>query len=298
MSPIPLSKYDQSFIARDTHDEFGHFSRVSDANSVASKYFTHFRATYNSSGAPVTVSYFRGTAPQKTHVGAIADVSGSLAGKHVAFSSAPDNKRYYVYFTVNGVGTNPNLANATGFAADIQPNDAASVVALAFHQVVNSNLSAKFISQRTSAVVQLSTVELGTANISTTNAGFVLTNTAGTQELTNSITIEYDSASNPIYQGQPLKNMYYNIFSGKFEKDVTASNYELQDFDEASSSLLYEGNMSPEGKYMIKRTAITGTSIQIRYANLSNNSTETTYQNAWGNRASLAFTYLNQLSDV
>ncbi len=225
MSNNKNSQYDPGLIVKEVHDFHGQSIRTTDTNSVADKYFTHFRATYDGLNNPLSVTYFRGVSPQKTEIGVKPDVNFSLAGKYIAFSSAPDNKKHYIWFRVDGIGTDPALPNAIGLAADIQENDAASVVALVIHQLIKQNWASKFFSQRASAVVQINTVGFGLVDASTTNTGFVIANTPGTQVETNSIAIEYDNGS-PLYQGQVLKGMYFNIFSGKFERsnaEITVS---------------------------------------------------------------------------
>lgn len=213
----PNSQYDAGMIAKEVHDYYGQNVRVSDSRTVADQYFTHFRATYTGD-LPSEVTYYRGTTQHITQVGCIADSSGSLAGKYFTIYSSPDQKAYYIWFKVSGVGTDPVIANAVGIEIDIESDDVASVVAAAINFTINSSYSDKFIASRIQAVVEIRAFSAGETSNSTSNtSGFTITNTAGTQVVTNYIAIEY-SGQDPIYQGQVLKGMFYNIYTGKFEK--------------------------------------------------------------------------------
>src|ERR1043165_2187688 len=101
------SQYDPSQIVKEVHDFYGQNIRVSNSRSVADQFYTHFRATYNVNNLPTEVNYYRGLTQHKTEVGCIADIAGSLAGKYFSIYSAPDQKQYYVWFKVSGVGTDP-----------------------------------------------------------------------------------------------------------------------------------------------------------------------------------------------
>lgn len=303
----PISQYDQSFIARDTHDEAGHFVRVADATSIANRYFTHFRATYNDIEQPTLVNYYQGTSQQKTELTCAPDVNSSLAGKYFTFNSAPDNKLYYIYVTVDGTGTDPEIANATGYAVDIEENDLSIVVAAAINFRIQSSLSSKFKSSRTGPVVQIFSLGFGLADASTvgTLATFSIQNTLGDQTLTNSIAIEYSDSNNPNYQGQELKGMYFNVSSGKFEtansstpRLINLADYLFQDLDDTGTGTSYSGNVAVDGKYLIKRIVETGPDVQVRYANISNNGSVLTYADAWTSRASLVFNYIHILSNI
>jgi hypothetical protein len=59
----------------------------------------------------------------------VADVAGSLSGLYFLLSTAEDQQLNYVWYRVNGTGTDPLVANRTGIIVDINSNDSATVVA-------------------------------------------------------------------------------------------------------------------------------------------------------------------------
>lgn len=219
----PNNQYNVETIWKESSDFYGQNIRTVDTRSVADKYYTHFRASYNGTGKPTEVTYYRGTTQHTTEVGCIADLGGSLAGKYFFIYSAPDQKQYYVWYKVSGVGTDPAIFGAIGIEVDIQTNDSAQVIALATALTINASVPDKFIANRVQAVVEIKAFSSGETTNSTPEAtGFTITNQSGTQDITSHIVIEYDGVD-PIYQGQVLKDYHFDIYSGKFEKNVDLS---------------------------------------------------------------------------
>lgn len=81
------------------------------------------------------------------------------------------------------------------------------------------------------------------------------------------------------------------------EKVYNLTNYLIQDVDEVPGTL-YAGAVLVDGTYLIKKIAQTGGLTSIRYANISNNASKTTYLQAWTDRATINYTYLYTLSNV
>lgn len=226
----PNSQYDATTIAKETHDFWGQNIRVADSRSIADKYYTHLRASYNGDNFPTEVIYYRGLTQHLTQVGCVADVSNSLVGKYFSIYSAPDQKQYFVWYRVSGVGAAPIVPNAIEVMVDIQTNDSAAIVALATQLTLSAALADKFVAIQNQSVVSIQAFSSGETTNSTANtSGFTIQNTAGTQVVTNTITIEYSGSGHPIYQGQELKNMDFNVYTGKFERnnDVTVDNMEV-----------------------------------------------------------------------
>lgn len=217
------SQYDPGLIIKDVHDFHGQSIRVINTSSVVSKYHTHFRATYNGSDQPTSVSYYRGYEPHKTTLGCVADVAGSLQNTYITLNSAPDNKLFYIWFNVDGAGTSPALANATEIEIEINSNDPASVIAMAISLTINTLFKDYFKASRSNSVVEISTVGFGVVDNSTSvGTGFALTNVSGLQELVGVVEISY-SGLDPIYKGQVLKGYRFNIFTAEFEHKEEAA---------------------------------------------------------------------------
>ena len=75
------------------------------------------------------------------------------------------------------------------------------------------------------------------------------------------------------------------------------ANYKTQDVDEVSN-VTYVGKLAPNGKYLIEKITDNSGDLVILYANLSNNPTQFTYSNAWGNRITLTYNLISSLTGL
>jgi hypothetical protein len=212
----PNSQYDPGLIAKEVHDFFGQANRVLDARSVT-RFYSHFRATYNGDSLPDEVTYYHGTLAHRTQVGVLPDIGGSLNNKYLFIHSSPDAKKYHLWFNVDGLGTDPAPAGSIPIEVGVMSNDPAVVVATAITLTLNNLFGEVFYAVRTQTVVEIATVGLGvTTNSADFNTLFSITNTPGTQDIVTNLVIPYDG-QDPIYNGQVLKSYRFNIFEGKFE---------------------------------------------------------------------------------
>lgn len=78
--------------------------------------------------------------------------------------------------------------------------------------------------------------------------------------------------------------------------DVFA-NYKTQDVDEVLN-VTYVGKLTPNGKYLIEKITDNSGDLIIQFANLSNNPTQFTYSNAWGNRITLTYNLISNLTGL
>lgn len=88
---------------------------------------------------------------QVQKVTTVADVSGSLNNKYFIIYAQGDSVKYYVWFNVNSLGTDPSLAGYTGIEVAIATNATASVVATAIAAAIDA--SAAFSASAVGAVV-------------------------------------------------------------------------------------------------------------------------------------------------
>jgi hypothetical protein len=227
----PNSSYDPGLIIKEVHDYYGQAIRTVDTRSVVDKFYTHFRVNYNANSLPIEVTYYRGTEAHSTQVGAFADVGGSLNNKYFFLYSAPEGKKYHVWFNVDALGVDPAPVGSTGIEIEIMSNDPAIVVSSAISLTLNSLYKDIFTANRNGSVVSILTSGFGiTANSTDFNTGFVIANTVGAQETVRYLEIEY-SGTDPIYKGEVLKNYRFNIFEGKFENSLTSTTIKDNDGD-------------------------------------------------------------------
>jgi hypothetical protein len=130
-----------------------------------------------------------------------------------------------------------------GIEVPIQENDGPGVVAYALEYVLNNVYSSLFAATRKGDIVEITTRQLGIVEDSADfNTGFVIDNTPGDQRLVKTLELEYQGVD-PVYLGQTLKNYYYNIFKGVFEKntnlDIAVIWDEIQTTFPSTTSELY-----------------------------------------------------------
>ena len=77
----------------------------------------------------------------------------------------------------------------------------------------------------------------------------------------------------------------------------TFTNYKTNDIKE-SGTITYFGKSEPDsGAWLIQKlNEVDGTTVDMTYANLSNNGTVTTYDDAWTTRASLTYENIEDLT--
>jgi hypothetical protein len=215
------SQFDPGGVIKNVHDLHAQALRTLDSLSIVSGYWSHFNVSYDVQNRPINVSYFRGVSPNKVSAQCFADVSGSLQNKYFYVFSGFDNQKHHIWFNVDSLGSNPAPANSIGIEVSISSNDPAIIVAKAVQLTINNLFNSKFVASVVGNVVTIQNQAYGQFNPGIdVNTGFVITSEIGTNEVVTEITIAYDIDGNPIYQGQVLKNYYYDIYSGKFVRSA------------------------------------------------------------------------------
>lgn len=213
------SQYDPGQIQKEVHDFHGQAIRTLDTRSLVDQYYTHFNVDYDVNDNPIEVSYYRGTKAYKTTFNAIS--AATLGGKYLTVNSAPDNQKYAIWFNVDNLSSQPFVANAEFIEISISSSDPAEIVGLAIAITINNLYSDKFKVTRNGTQVEILTAGLGLVDSSTAGtSGLTLTLSSGEQELVKKVVIEYDGAD-PVFEGQTLKDYYYDIYSGKFVKNAS-----------------------------------------------------------------------------
>lgn len=75
------------------------------------------------------------------------------------------------------------------------------------------------------------------------------------------------------------------------------SQYIFHDLDESGNPITYIGKEKNDGNWLVQEMDETS-GLVMRYANISNNATRTTYSAAWSNRATLSYALLENLTSV
>lgn len=111
-----------------------------DFHNVLNEGYYAVEGFYNNAGTGSTVWVVNvGTGTQQVDtVTTAADTSGSLAGTNFLLNSANNMDLYYVWYQVNGVGTDPSVAGRTGVKVSLATNATANQVASATAAALNT----------------------------------------------------------------------------------------------------------------------------------------------------------------
>lgn len=127
-------------------------------------------------GATVNTYKFRGV-KEVTTVLCVADVAGSLNNTFFHLNAANDARKYYVWYNVNGAGTDPLVAGRLGIEVAVATGAADTVVATATKTAIDANID--FGATVSTATVTITNDNTGdTTNASDAGAtGFTITTT-------------------------------------------------------------------------------------------------------------------------
>lgn len=166
------------------------------------------------------------------------DINASLAGTYIEFTSSITKKKLVVWYSVDNVGSAPNIPNAKFIEVSIKENDKAMYVVW----LTNQKLKIEPFFEKTNVnkltKLELTYAEFGTATqININNTPFNLTTiNEGVSVLVGEILLDYSNSGNPIYNGNELKNLKFNPFTASFDLefsdiqvtlDTTASSFEV-----------------------------------------------------------------------
>jgi hypothetical protein len=215
-----LSQLDYGGVIKDVHSFPGHYLRVRDALTVVKQHYDYLTATY-SGNLPTQVKYYVGLSPHETRIQCLSDTAGSLNNKYFFVYEGRSNRKFHVWYNVNGAGTDPAPPNSTGIEVAISTGDAAGIVSYASELVINSTLFREyFTAKRAGAMLYITANKAGvTSDSLDVDTGFTLLNQQGVSQLVQTVDIEYDGAD-PLFESQVLKGYYYDIYSGSYRKNV------------------------------------------------------------------------------
>lgn len=219
-----LSQLDFGGVLKDVHSFPGHYLRVKDSLTIVKQHYDYLTATYDTNGQPNQVKYYVGLTQHESKINILEDINSSLNNKYFFIFEGRSDRKFHVWYNVNGAGVDPLPSNSTGIEITINANDLSVIVTYATELVLNSNTFKQYFSaKRAGSTLYITAVKSGlTSNSVDINTGFSIVNTPGSSELVQVVDIFYNG-SNPIFEGQELKNYYYNIFKGSFEKNQAAT---------------------------------------------------------------------------
>lgn len=168
---------------------------IANGSSLIPKKYSRMDIT-TTDGNITQVDYYNDNTVEISEVIMIADVAKSLAGTSFVFYTGLDRVKYYVWYYVDGTGSDPAIADGTGIQVTIQEDDYAAVVALATEAAINLAASFYFRVQINGTKIIINNKQGGaTTNIADVDSGFSFsTKQAGASELVASLDITYSGS--------------------------------------------------------------------------------------------------------
>lgn len=144
-------------------------------------------------------------------------------------------------------------------------------------------------------LTQLQAINTNTSNINV-NIDTLEVNTDGVEDKLDTLNAKDFATS--------AKQDTGNTKLDTLHSDLTSQNLKLQEYkpqetdDYTTTSVTYVGMMKSDGTWLIKKLDETGNFLTIRFANVSNNGTLTSYSTAWSARTTATYNYLNVLTNL
>jgi hypothetical protein len=212
-----------------------------ETNAILKDAYTHFIQELDGSDRPTKVTYYQASAPASDRINVRADSGGDLAGTYFTLQEFITKKTHVFWFQVSGSGSAPGIGDVE-HQIDLTTNDPASVVAFAVKSaiestdefyVLDSNLLSSYVDIQYYQFGDTQAIDLGTS-------GFLANRLVqGDSFEVGEMCLEYDTAGNPIYNGNTLKGLRYNSYTASFE--VTPTGVTIADSDG------HELNINPDG---------------------------------------------------
>lgn len=159
--------------------------------------FNRLETTCDVNGNVTQIVYYNGLTEEIVQVGTTADSAGSLNDTYFLVSSTHDQVLYYIWYNVDGAGTDPALPNATGIEVSLVSNDSATIVAMATEMALNldSVFSYLFDVKRENNLLTITNETKGPSSGGGAGTSGFLYNVEqeGTEEVTSVITLQYDA---------------------------------------------------------------------------------------------------------
>jgi hypothetical protein len=195
-----LSQLDPGGVLKDSHDFDSHALRTVGVNSLVPDQYDRPVMAYDVDCNLTKATFYRNTKAENTMVEFNADVLSNLNNKYFELYSSRNKEKYYVWYNVASLGTDPMVPDATGIEVNINANDTAEVVAIATELYVKLAADRNFTVKRTSKCIEFINVEMGPSSGATdVNTGFSFTTKVkGAETVVKVIKFEYDANGNLI----------------------------------------------------------------------------------------------------
>lgn len=122
-----LSDLDLGGVLRSSHDSNANSLRIVNGISEVPTDYTKTEISYGTNGSVSSVKFYKGVTNQITDIRVSADISGSLNSKY--FRTYTQTESYVFYFSLNGTGVDPEIADTKSIPVVFEENDSSLVIA-------------------------------------------------------------------------------------------------------------------------------------------------------------------------
>jgi len=134
---IKNTSLDYSGVLKDVHSPDSKSLRIVDVSTIVEAPFT--RAEVDNLNNVTQVSFWRDEAYTIFTLKVSADINGQLSGKYIKLDTASESRQKVVlYYTVDGVGDDPNVGGYTSYEVPLNSNDTSTMVAFATKYVLST----------------------------------------------------------------------------------------------------------------------------------------------------------------
>lgn len=186
-----------------------------------------------------------------TAITTIADVAGSLAGKYFFLNSTNNTTRYYVWYKVSGVGTDPLISGKIGIQVDITTNDSDANVALKTRTKLNQ-YSDFNITGATNQVIVTNALSGICDDATVQTSGFSMIITPGQGEDASLNRVLLSDAGTPSQQVEETTNSLIRVINKDANSPVYG--YYLSGEDDVPGQFVLENREISDPEFIITTT--------------------------------------------
>ena len=216
---VKQTQLDSAQTLRGSFSELQSALRSYGTNAILKDAYTDIVQVTDVFGRPTSVEYWQATSTSKDKLQLNGDVAGSKAGTYFSLQEYRTKKVHTFYYVVSGSGTAPGIGDIET-PINIATNDVASVVTYAT-KVVLDTIEEFVVVQKSllSNYLEIEYLQFGDTDlIDVGTTGFMSSRlVSGESFKVGEVELDYDNDGNPIYNGNTLTGLFYNLYTASFD---------------------------------------------------------------------------------
>lgn len=216
---VKQTQFDRGQVLKGSFSELQSALRTYGSTAVLKDAYTHFIQSVDGNGNPTKVTYYQAISATTDRINVRADIGGNLAGTYFTLQEYISKKTFVFWFNVSGLGSAPGIGDVE-IQVDLQANDPSSLVAFKLKNAVQSTEEFIVMNYLTlSSYIDIQYFQFGeTVAIDVGTSGFIANRLVqGESVEVGEIELAYDPNGNPVYNGNTLTGLKYNVYTASFE---------------------------------------------------------------------------------